>query len=62
MGEKKVYLETKERRDVLFSGKESDLDGMYKKELAYFLKQVERGESTFNDVAEAGTLLKYILE
>lgn len=62
IGENKVYLETKERRDVLFSGKESDLDGMYKKELAYFLKQVERGESTFNDVAEAGTLLKYILE
>jgi len=59
--ENKVYLETKEKREVLFAGAQSDIDDMYKKELAYFLERVEKGERASNDVAGAEALLQYLV-
>ena len=59
--ENKVYLETKEKRDALFSGDQTDIDEMYRKELAYFLERVAKGEPTCNDVARAESLLRYVL-
>lgn len=60
--ENKVYRETKEKREVLFSGASTDAEEMYKKELSYFLERVARGESTCNAISGAASLLKYVLQ